>query len=299
KIADTSPKNDNFTTSNSFSALNDEEEYDENMYDEPANLVPNTNTDGSSSFTAAAELALESATIANKPKMYLTWAWTNLMMAKYNVQVIGHRRVTRNTSMPWNKENSKFESGGASESGGCGNDEESVDAQEDEDEDGDGDMSVPQRTFPSDLSLGKGISSDKLMGKALNFSPGKRANVVDHDMIHYLRRLMDYNRIKKLLCEIVYSTNTWECAGAPIFVESLVSPNVNGRPKKRKRAYKNKSSVKFASCFDFSVNQGRPFEGGVILDGIFSDNMAMESGNRIVEASVVGTMMMKSSLLLL
>ncbi|GJR53872.1 zinc knuckle CX2CX4HX4C containing protein [Tanacetum coccineum] len=54
---DTSPKNDNFTISNSFSALNDEEEDDEeveNVYDESANLVPNTNTAGSSSFTAAA-----------------------------------------------------------------------------------------------------------------------------------------------------------------------------------------------------------------------------------------------------
>ncbi|GJU64339.1 hypothetical protein Tco_1246174 [Tanacetum coccineum] len=54
---DTSPKNDNFTTSNSFSALNDEEEYDEefeNVYDESANLVPNTNTSGSSYFTTAA-----------------------------------------------------------------------------------------------------------------------------------------------------------------------------------------------------------------------------------------------------
>ncbi|GJY76400.1 zinc knuckle CX2CX4HX4C containing protein [Tanacetum coccineum] len=57
KAADNSPKNDNFTTSNSFSALNDEEEDDEeveNVYDELANLVPNTNTAGSSSFTAAA-----------------------------------------------------------------------------------------------------------------------------------------------------------------------------------------------------------------------------------------------------
>ncbi|GKC16367.1 hypothetical protein Tco_1013149 [Tanacetum coccineum] len=47
-----SPKNDNFTTSNYFSTLNDEEV--ENVYDESANLVPNTNTGGSSSFTAAA-----------------------------------------------------------------------------------------------------------------------------------------------------------------------------------------------------------------------------------------------------
>ncbi|GKD33161.1 zinc knuckle CX2CX4HX4C containing protein [Tanacetum coccineum] len=57
KTADTSPKNDDFTTSNSFFALNDEEEDDEeveNVYDESANLVPNKNTGGSSSFTAAA-----------------------------------------------------------------------------------------------------------------------------------------------------------------------------------------------------------------------------------------------------
>ncbi|GJW61183.1 hypothetical protein Tco_0110518 [Tanacetum coccineum] len=53
---DTSPKNDNFTTSNSFSTLNHEEDDDEeveNVYDESANLVPNTNTSGSSHFTAA------------------------------------------------------------------------------------------------------------------------------------------------------------------------------------------------------------------------------------------------------
>ncbi|GKF94957.1 hypothetical protein Tco_0284657, partial [Tanacetum coccineum] len=52
----TSPKNDNFTTSNSFSALNHEEEDNEeveNVYDESANLVPNTNTSGSSHFMAA------------------------------------------------------------------------------------------------------------------------------------------------------------------------------------------------------------------------------------------------------
>nr|GEW86964.1 hypothetical protein [Tanacetum cinerariifolium] len=57
KTVNTSLKNDNFTTSNSFSALNDEEEDDEeveNVYNESANLVPNINTDGSSSFTGAA-----------------------------------------------------------------------------------------------------------------------------------------------------------------------------------------------------------------------------------------------------
>ncbi|GJT72630.1 zinc knuckle CX2CX4HX4C containing protein [Tanacetum coccineum] len=53
KTAETSPKKVNFTTSNSFSALNDEEEDDEeveNVYDESANLFK---TGGSSSFTAA------------------------------------------------------------------------------------------------------------------------------------------------------------------------------------------------------------------------------------------------------
>nr|GEX86641.1 zinc knuckle CX2CX4HX4C [Tanacetum cinerariifolium] len=57
KIADTFSKKDNFTTSNSFYALNDEEEDDEeveNVYDESANLYPHTKTGGSSSFTAAA-----------------------------------------------------------------------------------------------------------------------------------------------------------------------------------------------------------------------------------------------------
>ncbi|GKB26248.1 hypothetical protein Tco_0865649 [Tanacetum coccineum] len=41
--------------SNSFSALNEEEEEDvENVYDESANLIQNTKAGGSSSFTAAA-----------------------------------------------------------------------------------------------------------------------------------------------------------------------------------------------------------------------------------------------------
>nr|GEX07851.1 reverse transcriptase domain-containing protein [Tanacetum cinerariifolium] len=53
KTTETSPKQDNFTTSNSFSALNDEEDDDEeveNVYDELANLFK---TDGRSSFMAA------------------------------------------------------------------------------------------------------------------------------------------------------------------------------------------------------------------------------------------------------
>nr|GEX70693.1 hypothetical protein [Tanacetum cinerariifolium] len=49
---DTSLKKDNFTMSNSFSSLNDEEV--ENVYDESTNLYPHTKTDGSSSFMAAA-----------------------------------------------------------------------------------------------------------------------------------------------------------------------------------------------------------------------------------------------------
>ncbi|GJY39800.1 hypothetical protein Tco_0426164 [Tanacetum coccineum] len=71
---------------------------------------------------------------------------------------------------------SKFESGGASGSDGCGDDEESADDQEDEDEDGDGDRptlslgnvslaSFPQRTFPDDKSPEKDIPSDKSPGK--------------------------------------------------------------------------------------------------------------------------------------
>ncbi|GKE33907.1 hypothetical protein Tco_1453229 [Tanacetum coccineum] len=52
KTVENFPKKDNFTTSNSFSALNDEEEDDEieNVYDESANLFK---TGGSSSFMAA------------------------------------------------------------------------------------------------------------------------------------------------------------------------------------------------------------------------------------------------------
>ncbi|GKC81293.1 hypothetical protein Tco_1137010 [Tanacetum coccineum] len=50
-------KKDNLSMSNSFSALNEEEEDEEdveNVYDESANLIQNTKAGGSSSFTAAA-----------------------------------------------------------------------------------------------------------------------------------------------------------------------------------------------------------------------------------------------------
>ncbi|GJZ30837.1 hypothetical protein Tco_0575884, partial [Tanacetum coccineum] len=51
KSAGTSSKNDNITTSNSYSALNEKDV--EDVYDEMANLFPNKKTGGSSSFTAA------------------------------------------------------------------------------------------------------------------------------------------------------------------------------------------------------------------------------------------------------
>ncbi|GKE76423.1 hypothetical protein Tco_1542543 [Tanacetum coccineum] len=51
---DNSSKKDNLSMSNSFSALNEEEEDVENVYDESANLIQNTKAGGSSSFTAAA-----------------------------------------------------------------------------------------------------------------------------------------------------------------------------------------------------------------------------------------------------
>ncbi|GKD50649.1 zinc knuckle CX2CX4HX4C containing protein [Tanacetum coccineum] len=51
----TSSEKGKFTTSNSYSALDDESEEDvENVYDELANLFPNSKTSGSSSFKAAA-----------------------------------------------------------------------------------------------------------------------------------------------------------------------------------------------------------------------------------------------------
>ncbi|GKE55460.1 hypothetical protein Tco_1494645 [Tanacetum coccineum] len=56
KTTDYSSKKDNLFVSNSFSALNDEEEYGEkdvqNAYDESANLLQNTKDGGSSSFMA-------------------------------------------------------------------------------------------------------------------------------------------------------------------------------------------------------------------------------------------------------
>ncbi|GJR18122.1 zinc knuckle CX2CX4HX4C containing protein [Tanacetum coccineum] len=57
KTTGNSSKKDNLSMSNSFSALNEEEEDEEdveNVYDESANLIQNTKAGGSSSFTAAA-----------------------------------------------------------------------------------------------------------------------------------------------------------------------------------------------------------------------------------------------------
>ncbi|GJR94612.1 zinc knuckle CX2CX4HX4C containing protein [Tanacetum coccineum] len=54
KTTGNSSKKDNLSMSNSFSALNEEEEDVENVYDESANLIQNTKAGGSSSFTAAA-----------------------------------------------------------------------------------------------------------------------------------------------------------------------------------------------------------------------------------------------------
>ncbi|GJY68074.1 zinc knuckle CX2CX4HX4C containing protein [Tanacetum coccineum] len=48
-------KKDNLSMSNSFSALNDDEEDVENVYDESANLIHNTKASGSLSFTATAD----------------------------------------------------------------------------------------------------------------------------------------------------------------------------------------------------------------------------------------------------
>ncbi|GJZ06130.1 hypothetical protein Tco_0539923 [Tanacetum coccineum] len=53
KTTGNSSKKDNLSMSNSFSALNDEEEDVENVHDESVNLILNTKAGGSSSFTAA------------------------------------------------------------------------------------------------------------------------------------------------------------------------------------------------------------------------------------------------------
>ncbi|GJZ70217.1 hypothetical protein Tco_0633767 [Tanacetum coccineum] len=55
KTTGNSSKKDNLSMSNSFSALNEEEEEEdvENVYDESANLIQNTKAGGTSSFTAA------------------------------------------------------------------------------------------------------------------------------------------------------------------------------------------------------------------------------------------------------
>ncbi|GJZ66117.1 zinc knuckle CX2CX4HX4C containing protein [Tanacetum coccineum] len=72
KSTSTSSNSDNITSSNSFSALNakeeEEEEVAENMYDETANLFPNTKTGGGSSFTVAV-VVLENRRVTGKCNM--------------------------------------------------------------------------------------------------------------------------------------------------------------------------------------------------------------------------------------
>nr|GEU29924.1 reverse transcriptase domain-containing protein [Tanacetum cinerariifolium] len=76
KTVDTSSKNDNFTTSNSFSALNDEEDDEEveNVYDESANLVPNTNTSGSFLLRPFIKAAPFEAFYGRKCRAPICWA---------------------------------------------------------------------------------------------------------------------------------------------------------------------------------------------------------------------------------
>ncbi|GJZ87647.1 hypothetical protein Tco_0659257 [Tanacetum coccineum] len=70
KTTRNSPKKDNLSMSNSISALNDEEEDDEevveNVHDESVNLIQNTKASGSSSFTGAADTHKVKLDLENK-----------------------------------------------------------------------------------------------------------------------------------------------------------------------------------------------------------------------------------------
>ncbi|GJT23946.1 zinc knuckle CX2CX4HX4C containing protein [Tanacetum coccineum] len=71
KTLGNSSKKDNLSMSNSFFALNEQEEDDvENVYDESANLIQNTKASGSSSFAAAAGKEEEEAFQTLKQKLY-------------------------------------------------------------------------------------------------------------------------------------------------------------------------------------------------------------------------------------
>ncbi|GJX17206.1 arginine--tRNA ligase, chloroplastic/mitochondrial [Tanacetum coccineum] len=96
-----SSKNDNIITSNSYSTLNEEEDKEEdieNVYDETANLFPNTKTGESSSFTAAAgalvldvyqAVLLEVNVIEHpKSKIPVTWSKNNNVGIEKNTSTV-------------------------------------------------------------------------------------------------------------------------------------------------------------------------------------------------------------------
>nr|GEY75104.1 hypothetical protein [Tanacetum cinerariifolium] len=104
---------------------------------------------------------------------------------------------------------SQFESGGASGSDGCGDEEEGADHQDDEDEDGDGDgdallcyigivagEEIPCERSPTNIPqrqvAGETYPQRQVAGESRKLSLGMRLNVVvDKDKTGMIRRAMD------------------------------------------------------------------------------------------------------------
>ncbi|KAI3706267.1 hypothetical protein L6452_23884 [Arctium lappa] len=59
---------------------------------------------------------------------------------------------------------------------------------------------------------------------------------IKNEAAHCMKELMHYIPHKRSLCHKTWFCKTWEFIGAPIFVQSLVSPHVHGRPKRKRQA---------------------------------------------------------------
>ncbi|KAI3791198.1 hypothetical protein L2E82_04869 [Cichorium intybus] len=62
--------------------------------------------------------------------------------------------------------------------------------------------------------------------------------------VHCLKELKHYIPHKRSFCHDMWFSSTREFIGAPIFVKSLVSPHVNGKPKRMRQASNSKKSRK-------------------------------------------------------
>lgn len=72
---------------------------------------------------------------------------------------------------------------------------------------------------------------------------------MEYDVVHYMRVWRGYIPLGEFLChDDVCVSKSGAYIGSPIFVQSLVSPHVGERPKRKRQIENNKRSVKDVTC---------------------------------------------------